>query len=466
MNFSIPQEIKNLFFAFEKNGYQLYLVGGAVRDLLMDKEVTDWDFTTNATPDQILAIFPDAFYNNSFGTVGIRTEESNFKPHEITTFRTEQGYSDSRHPDEVKWGTSIEEDLERRDFTINAIALQYPNGFESSPIIIDPFDGQKDIEKKIIKAVGNPKERISEDALRMMRAVRIASELNFTIEEQTLSAIQECISLIKQIANERIRDEIYKILASNHSYEGFELLRKTGLLKEILPEVEECFGIEQRSPGRHHIYDVGTHCFLSLKYCKSLKPIVRFATLLHDVGKPQTYKKLPDGTITFYNHEIIGAKLVKMIAKRLRLSKEDTDILYKLVRWHQFTLDEQQSDKSVRRFIRNVGPSLVEDMLELRIADRLGGAARETSWRFEDFKRRILEVQKQPFTVHDLKLTGNDVMKILDIKPSQEVGKILNQLYEEVTEHNLDNNEQVLIQRLKEIKSGKVTQTSEKVFQE
>jgi putative nucleotidyltransferase with HDIG domain len=232
------------------------------------------------------------------------------------------------------------------------------------------------------------------------------------------------------------------------------IMRNVGLMREVLPEMEEAFGVEQKSPGRHHIYDVGTHSMLSLKHVaeKNKDPIVRFATLIHDIGKPETYKKLKNGTITFYNHEVVSGRIAKKIAKRLKFSKKQTEKFYKLVRFHQFTLDEKQTDSAIRRFIGKVGKENVPDMLDLRVGDRLGGGARETSWRLEEFKKRLVEVQKQPFTVHDIKVSGNDVMKILDLEAGPRVGEVLKKLYNEVVEKKVPNNKKELIKRLKEMK--------------
>ncbi|MEK7113025.1 MAG: HD domain-containing protein, partial [Patescibacteria group bacterium] len=302
---------------------------------------------------------------------------------------------------------------------------------------------------KIIRAVGDAGERFSEDALRMMRAVRIAAELGFEVEEKTLDAIKKNAALINKIAKERVKEELFKIIGSPHPYNGMLFMRSAGLLEEILPELEKTFGVEQKSPGRHHIYDVGNHSLMALKYCKSLDPVVRFATLIHDIGKPQTYQKLPNGVITFYNHEVVSTKIAVNIADRLKFSKKEKDKLVILIRWHQFTVDERQTDSAIRRFIKNVGKENITDMLELRVADRLGGGARETSWRLEEFKKRLIEVQKQPFTVKDLKIDGNDVMKVLRLRPGPKVGEVLNTLFEEVVEKKLENEKKTLLKRLK-----------------
>lgn len=445
MQFNLPDEVLRLIKLFEKKGYEIYIVGGAVRDLLMGKEVADWDFTTNATPEEMLELLPDAFYDNQFGTVGVPARDKDLKPHEITTFRTESGYSDKRRPDKVKWGKTLAEDLSRRDFTINAMALQKTK-------IIDLYDGQSDLKKKLIRAVRDPHARFNEDALRMLRAVRIASELNFKIEPQTLSAIKANANLINQIAKERVRDELFKVLLSLQPDQGILILKETGLMEMVLPELEKTFGVEQKSPQRHHIYDVGTHSLMALKFCRSQDPIVRFATLIHDIGKPQTYKKLENGVITFYNHEVVSTQIAKRIAERLKFSKKEKEKLIRLVRWHQFSVDEHQTDTALRRFIKHVGKENLQDMLHLRVADRLGGGATETSWRLEKFKRRLIEVQKQPFTARDLKVNGRDVMQALNLKPGPKVGKVLDRLFKEVATGRLANEKAALVQKLTSIK--------------
>jgi len=442
MDFKLPAEVKDIINSFKKNNFEIYVVGGAVRDILMGKIVYDWDFTTDAEPFEILKIYPDGFYDNLFGTVGISIDGFD-RPFEITTFRTETTYSDNRRPDKVSWGKTLEEDLKRRDFTINSMAFDGEK-------IIDLYKGQDDLKNKLIRAVGDPNERFNEDALRMMRAVRIGGELNFQIEEKTFDAIKSNSTLINKIAKERIKDELFKILKSVNSYNGIVLLKESGLMQEILPELIKCFGIEQKSPQRHHIYDVGDHLLMSLKNCKSDDPITRFATLIHDIGKPQTYKKLDSGVITFYNHEMVSTKIAINIADRLRFSAKEKDKFVKLVRFHQFTVDEHQTDSSIRRFLRNIGLENVEDMLALRVGDRLGGGARETSWRLEEFKKRLVEVQKQPFSIKDLKVNGKDVMKVLKIKSGPKVGEVLEKIFNEVVEKKLPNEKEILLQKISE----------------
>jgi len=254
MKINLPDFVQKILKKFLENGYEIYIAGGAIRDILMKKAVHDWDFTTNATPKIILSLFPDSFYDNQFGTVGINHQSLIY---EITTFRKEMGYSDARHPDKISWGKTIQEDLIRRDFTIDAMALT------PQMKIIDPHHGQDDIKKKIIKAMGNPEERFSEDALRMMRAVRIATQLGFSIEEKTFQAIKNNVKLLDKISAERIRDELLKLLSYPFAADGYLLLRNSGLAEKILPEVEAGFNVQQKSPGRHHTLDVGNHSLQS-----------------------------------------------------------------------------------------------------------------------------------------------------------------------------------------------------------
>lgn len=444
MDINLPESVSDILKKFQDKNYEIYIVGGAVRDILMDKTVNDWDFTTNATPEQILEAVPGGVYNNQFGTVFTDNPDNPEKPHEITTFRSEGEYEDFRHPNKVSWGKTLEEDLSRRDFTINAMALEVNGRF----VIKDFYGGEKDIKNKIVKAVGDPDTRFREDALRMMRAVRIAGDLGFKIEEKTFEAIKKNAPLINKIAKERVKEELFKILSSDNYYQGIIHFKESGLMQEILPEFMKCFGVEQKSPGRHHIYDVGTHLLMSFKNCKSKDPVTRFATLIHDVGKPQTYKKLPNGVITFYNHEMVSTKIAANIAERLRFSNKEKDKFVKLVRWHQFSVGEDQTDSAIRRFLRNVGLENVEDMLALRVGDRLGGGARETSWRLEEFKKRLIEVQKEPFSIKDLKIDGLDVMRELNLKPGPEVGKVLGDLFEKVVNKEIENTQEDLLSAL------------------
>jgi tRNA nucleotidyltransferase (CCA-adding enzyme) len=443
MDFKVPTQVQEIIDKFKKTNYQLYLVGGALRDLLLKRGAKDWDLTTDASPEEILKILPNGFYNNKFGTVGL---DSSLGILEITTMRKEGDYRDHRRPLDVSWTNKIEEDLARRDFTINAIALN----LNSSGDLVDPFGGKKDLEEKLIKAVGDPNKRFQEDALRLIRAVRIATQLGFEIESETLEAIKKNAPLINEISYERIKDEFFKLLASNNPYEGVLLLRKSNVLQIILPELEKCFGIIQEGPKHDRVYDIGEHCLNSLKHCPSKDPLVRFATLIHDIGKAKTKAIQEDGNVTFYGHDIEGGRLAFSIAQRFKLSKKETERLTRLIRWHMFSVNENQTDSAIRRFIKNIGLENIDDMMALRVGDRLGGGTeKDISWRMKIFRERIDEVLKKPFSITDLKISGKDVMETLGISPGPKVGEILNRLFEEVLEDSSKNEREYLLSKIK-----------------
>jgi len=452
MKEKIPEEVKKIYIDLEENGFEVFLVGGCVRNLLMNIPVKDWDLTTSAKPEEITKLFPDSFYNNDFGTVGIPFNKDSVV--EITTYRTEMGFSNKRHPDKISWGKTIEEDLSRRDFTMNAIALKINN---DNLEFLDPYNGQEDIKKRIIRCVGNPKERFKEDALRLMRGVRLASQLGFDIEEATGKELKADSALIKEISNERIRDELLKILVSSDSVKGITLLKESGILEYILPELLEGVGVSQVRPGRHHTTDVYTHNVMAMKLCPSTNPMVKFAALLHDAGKPRAEGKDKDELVIFYNHEITGAKLAYEVCKRLRFSKKDTDKVVSLIRWHMFSVNENLSDAGVRRFIRRIGIENVADMMDLRIGDRLGGGTQTAeSWRLKKFKERVAgELAPKPFNINDLAVDGNDIMKELNLKPGPKIGEILEILFLEVDEDMSKNNRNYLLQRINELSKSK-----------
>ena len=436
MKFKLPSPVIKVLQTLERDKFEAFVVGGAVRDLLTHVPVTDWDFTTNATPEQIQKLFPDSFYDNRFGKVGVKFDEQVL---EITTYRSESGYSDRRRPDQVSWGKTISEDLTRRDFTVNAMALT------DKLKIIDPFQGQKDLKEKIIRAVGQADKRFNEDALRMLRAIRIASQLGFLIEPKTLEAIVKNSALIKQISAERVRDELLKIIASPFPKEGLQLMFNAGLLAHILPELIATRGVAQAG---HHTKDVWNHSLDSLAASPSAETIVRLATLLHDIGKPVVKSSREGKEITFYNHEVVGARMAKTIARRLKLSKKQTDLLWLLVRWHMFQYEPKMTDKAIRRFITRVGRENINKMIQLRVGDRVGGGSQASSWRLREFQERIKQVLYKPFDINDLKVDGNDVMKILNIKPGPKVGEILKKLFAEVLDDAVKNDREYLLKRV------------------
>lgn len=444
----ITQVIKHL----KGSNFKVYLVGGALRDHLMNKPLKDYDLATDAPPEEILKLIPDSYYNNIFGTVSLSKGDQTI---EITTLRKEGDYQDFRHPGAIAWTSNIKEDLARRDFTINAIAMELnpeTKSLAKTNQLIDPFNGQQDLTDRLIRAVGDADKRFIEDALRLLRAVRFATQLTFNIEPKTFDSIQQNAPLLKNISSERVRDELLKILSSDYPYEGIVMLMNTNLLEQILPELQRCFGIMQLGPKHDRVYDIGEHSLLTLKFCRSADPVIRLACLLHDVGKPDTYKVDESGNVTFYNHEIVGSRIVDQIAKRLRLSKKQSNLVRTLVRWHMFSTSEHQTDSAIRRIIKNIGVENIENMLILREADRLGGGTQNaTSWRLENFKDRIKQVLTKPFSISDLKVNGTDVMDILQIPPSPKVGEVLNKLFEEVQEDSNKNNREYLLDRIKQL---------------
>lgn len=457
----IPKEVKSILEKLQEGGFEAYIVGGCVRDLLLDKEPKDWDITTKAKPEEIQKIFssfaeatedkPATFYENRFGTVGVKTgsEEENLRVVEITTYRVESKYTDKRHPDEVKFAENLEEDLKRRDFTVNALALQLSSG--KAIEIIDLFGGQKDLEDKVIQAVGNPEERFNEDALRMLRAVRFAVQLGFSIESETFKAIQKNSGWLEAIAKERIKDEFGKIIMSVNPDKGVELLREAGLLKYIIPELEIGVGVSQ---DRHHIYSVYEHNLMSLKFAgqKKYNLVVRLAALLHDVGKPQT-KVIREGVATFYNHEMESAKIAMRILDRLRFPREIIERVVNLVRCHMFVYDVGVvTAAAIRRLLVKAGPENMEDLIALRVADRLGsGVPKAQPYRLRHFQYMVERVQHDPISVKMLKINGSDIMENLGVEPGPVIGAILDVLLAEVIEEPELNNKEYLEKRVKEL---------------
>jgi len=459
----IPNEVKFVIDKLKKKGFEAYIVGGCVRDFLLarrseseeGKEVQplDWDITTNAKPEEIGKLFLRSYLDNKFGTVTVLTDSKNpkLKEIEITPFRTEEKYSDKRHPDQIHWAKTIEEDLSRRDFTINAIAAEFPISNSQIPKIVDPFNGQKDLGNKIIRVVGKAEDRFSEDALRMMRAVRLATILKFKIEEKTAQAIKKNSPWLQAISKERIRDEFLKIIMAEGAAEGVELLRQLSLLKYIIPELEEGYKVTQ---NKHHIYDCYEHYLRSLDFAakRNFNKHVRLAALFHDIGKPKTKRgEGPDAT--FYGHEIVGAKMTIQLLNRLKFSKKDIEKIAKLVRYHLFYYNvDEVSDSSVRRLVRQAGPENMEELLQVRMADRIGsGVPKAEPYKLRHLKYVIEKVSQDPISVKMLKISGNEVMKILDIRSGPKIGQILATLLDYVLEDPKKNKKEFLEKEIKKL---------------
>ena len=468
---NIPKEIRFVIEKLKERNFEAYIVGGCVRDFLLREKPKDWDITTNATAEEVQKIFPHSFYNNKFGTVTVinkNTKDDNLKNIEITTYRIDADYSDKRHPDEIKFTPNLEEDLKRRDFTVNAMAIEVENRklkVESCKVI-DLFGGQKDLNNKIIRAVGDANKRFNEDALRMLRAVRFTVQLDFEIEENTFEAITKNSNLLKFVSQERIRDELEKIILSNKPSEGIELLRKSGLLKYIIPELELGVGVSQ---NRHHIYTIYEHCILALKYCPSKKLETRLASLMHDIAKPQT-KEGTGFNSTFYNHDFIGARFTKRILRRLRFPGKIVDKVSLLVKNHMFYYGvDEVSEAGIRRIIKRVGKENLKDLMDLRIADRLGsGVPKAKPYKLRHFEYLVEKVSKDPISPKMLKIDGREIMKILNIKQSLKIGAILKVLLSEVIEDLKNNTKKYLEKRIQELNklSEKEIKQSEKIIRD
>ncbi len=450
MHYRIPEEVAKIGAGLRKGGYESYLVGGCVRDLLIGREPKDWDVTTNATPEQIQSVFPDSFYENDYGTVGVKTcsESERTAIVEVTPYRTESEYSDRRRPDKVAFGTSLLEDLARRDFTINAIALDDDKGH-----IVDPYDGQKDIKDKLVRAVGNAPERFNEDALRMLRAVRLVAELDFGIDGATATAISENSKHLGHVSRERVRDELVRILNSKQPMNALVLSWQLGILEFISPDLIRGVGVEQ---NQAHSYDVFEHLMRTMQHAadKDWNFDIRLAGLFHDISKPETRRWSEEKKEwTFHGHEVVGSRVTKKALENLHFSRETIDKVVKLVRWHMFFSDPEQITLSaVRRMITNVGEENIWDLLNLRICDRVGtGRPKEQPFRFRKYKAMVEQALRDPISVKMLKTDGARIMDMFHMKPGPKIGYVLNALLEEVLDDSSKNTAEYLDKRTSEL---------------
>ncbi len=450
MHFPVPEEISLVGHKLREGGYQSYLVGGCVRDLLIGRAPKDWDITTNAKPEQIQALFPDSFYENDFGTVGVKTgsEDPALAIVEVTPYRTESGYSDKRRPDMVAFGDSLEEDLARRDFTINAIALD-----DSIGHLVDPYKGQKDIQDKVLRAVGNAEERFEEDGLRLMRAIRLVAELEFALDADTAAAIQAKGHNLSHVSRERVRDELVRILNSAQPMMALVLAQQLGILGHIAPDLPRGVGVDQ---NQAHSYDVFEHLMRSMQHAadKEWPFDIRLAALFHDVSKPETRRWSEEKKDwTFHGHEVVGSRVTKKALEDLRFSRETIEKVSKLVRWHMFFSDPDQITLSaVRRMIANVGEENIWDLLNLRICDRIGtGRPKEQPFRFRKYKAMVEQALRDPISVGMLKTDGTRLMEVFHVQPGPTIGWTLNALLEDVLEDPAKNELEYLDARTAEL---------------
>jgi len=441
---TVAQEIGAICTILLDNGFECYLVGGSVRDLILQIPVYDYDFATNARPEQVMKLFKKVIPTGiKHGTVTVLMHYAHY---EITTYRSDGNYTDGRHPDSVAFSESLKEDVERRDFTINGLAYDVNN-----KVIIDYVGGMGDIEKKIIKTIGDPLKRFSEDGLRPYRACRLAAKLHFSINKKTLEAIPQVLDVASKISVERMRDEIKKMLESDKPSVGFEYMRVTGLLQLCFPELSQGFGMEQ---NKYHLYDIYYHSIYSCDAAPKDKPLIRLAALLHDIGKIATRREGHDGDYTFYNHEVIGAKIARKIMRRLKFSNDEIEYVTNLILNHMFHYTQDWTDGAVRRFIRKVGLDNLQDLFILRLADRNGNGMRDgLPEPIKKLKKHIEKVieKDNAFTVKDLDIDGYSIMDALHIKSGPIVGKILNELLEKVLDNPDLNNHETLLALAKDI---------------
>ncbi len=458
IQFDIPTEPARVIELLQSNGHEAFLVGGCVRDLLMNRDPHDWDITTSATPDQMIAVAESSsirvVYENPFGTVSFifpdNEQSSGLREIHATPYRTESEYSDKRHPDNVSFSTNLMDDLSRRDFTMNALVYD-----TVKHLLHDNTGGVSDILSKTIRTIGSPFERFSEDPLRIMRAIRFSAQLGFTIEPETAYAMKQLMDETKTVSIERIRDEFTKMVMSAEPKKGIEVAHETGLLAIILPELLEGHGCEQ---SRSHIYDVFTH---NLNACQNAVwqewPLhVCLAALFHDIGKPRSRRRDEQAGIwTFYGHEVIGAKMVRKIMERMKYPRDLSDKVEKLVRYHMFFSDTETITLSaVRRMIVNVGEDLIWDLMRVRRSDRIGMGKKDAEpYRLRKYEAMIEEALRSPLSVTMLALNGNDLMNEFHVNPGPRLGWILNTLLEEVLDDDTRNTREYLGTRVTELQN-------------
>ncbi|WP_394826904.1 CCA tRNA nucleotidyltransferase [Pendulispora albinea] len=444
----IPKEVEGLARRLEERGKRAWIVGGCVRDLLLGREVSDWDLCTDALPAELMKIFPRAIPTGiAHGTVTVMVSG---KGYEITTLRGETTYSDGRRPDAVHFTDDIVADLARRDFTINAIALDPKSG-----VLIDPFDGQRDLAARTLRAVGDPRERFSEDGLRVLRAARFVATLEVELEPQTRAAIAPTLDTYRKVSMERVRDEWLKAMKAKRPSRAFDVMRETGILGITCPELLEGYGMEQ---NRWHAYDVWRHGMECMDACTG-DPVLRVAALLHDVGKPRSRafsEKTQD--YTFYDHERIGAEIADPIAARLKFSNDERARIVDLVKHHLFHYTDEWSDAAVRRWIRRVGPNRVEDLYLLNEADVRGKGRDFTAdlQALEALKAHVKKVREagDALSVRELKINGHDLMRDAGVPAGPAIGRVLNQLLEEVLADPSLNERERLLSRARELASS------------
>lgn len=447
MKINLPKDVEFIINKLEDYGFEGYIVGGSVRDSILNRPIHDWDITTNALPEQIKEIFMEQHgvqvipTGLKHGTLSLIINNIGY---EVTTFRCDGDYSDGRHPNEVRFVKNIVEDLSRRDITINAIAYNYKKG------IVDPFQGMQDIKNKIIRCVGNPYDRFNEDGLRILRVIRFMSQLNFEIDEYTFEAIGKCNSNLNNISKERIRDELCKTLLGDNVKDALLASTLQCLFDYFIPQLEKCVYFKQHN--KHHDKDVFLHTLHVIQNCPK-KLDIRLAALFHDIGKPECFSMDENGEGHFYKHHIYSADIAKQIMQDLRFDNKTIEKVYILVKEHMSRYDKLKTS-NIKKFINRVGIDNLEDLFELQIAD-----AKSSAPGYQDFSgvlklreqcNKIIN-EKQPLTRKDLAIDGRNLIE-LGFKPGKNLGEIINNLLDKVLEDPSINKKEILINLAKDMK--------------
>jgi len=440
----VPKDVQRVVAKLTDAGHDAYVVGGCVRDAIRGVDPQDWDIATDATPDEIQGQFAKSLYTNRFGTVVVRSGEHEV---EVTTYRTETDYTDHRRPDRVDFTDSLHEDLSRRDFTMNAMAWR-PGKNGTPGELVDPFGGQRDLDARILRAVGEPEERFREDALRMLRAVRFATLLDMRIDDRTAAAIRTCAPQAETLSGERLNQEISKMMGAPRPSVAFRMLSDVGLLAVVCPELEECKKTPQDKVAAQDVFE---HSLATVDATPENDLVLRLAGLFHDIGKPETFA---DGH--FHQHEFVGEFKARQILRRWKFDKETVAEVTHLIRNHMFWYETHWTDSAVRRFIRKIGLDYIPALFALRRADNIGSGARSPRmYALEALWQRVQEqiAAANAFSLHDLAIDGNDVMSELDIPRGPKVGQILDALFERVLDEPALNTREKLIELAKAMRA-------------
>lgn len=446
LRIDLPPAVAAVVDTLRRGGDEAVLVGGCVRDLVHGEQPVDWDVATSAPPEQVVGRFPGATWENAFGTVTVR-DVAGGRGIEVTTYRVESGYRDQRRPDEVRWGTSLADDLARRDFTINAMAWQPDEGGDGGGRLVDPYHGAADLESRVLRAVGDPDARFNEDALRLLRGIRLATRFDLRIDPATEAAMRAHAPDAAGLSGERVHDETLRILAGEAPpSRAFELMERLELLSVLFPELAALRGVPQAKPLAGDALD---HSLRTADALPASDPVLRLAGLLHDVGKATT---LADGH--FLHHDRDGALIAEQILGRLHAPRAEVTRVARLVRHHMFHYTTAWTDAAVRRFIRRVGIDLLDDLFTLRAADDVASGVVDPPGGWRELQSRVASVRGDPLEPRQLAIDGDDLVAELGIAPGPLVGRLLSGLLEAVLEDPSRNSRERLLELARAMASG------------